>query len=144
MAVSFAQIRSGVSNQIDALSGFNLVNVPPAFMGRTQKTIAHLGFSVGLDSTTQTNERQRRINDGYYLNSIVTVKFLYRLRPLDLYPTDYDLCSDKEIEVIKAVLASYAGIRDGIQIRFNSSTREISPALEFMIVTLTFNTLHTI
>ena len=131
MTIKFSNIRSAITDQIDNLTGFNLLNVPVLFLGRTQKTKAHLGFSVGVDSTNQTNERQRRINNGYYLNSIVTVKFLYRIRPLDLYPTDYDLCLDKEIEVIKACLTSYESIQGGLQIRYNSSVREFSNSLEF-------------
>tara|TARA_R100000406_G_scaffold11227_2_gene7232 strand:+ start:1106 stop:1540 length:435 start_codon:yes stop_codon:yes gene_type:complete len=144
MAVSFAQLRAAIATQIDALAGFNLLSLPPNYVGRTQKTKAHLGFSVGVDSSSETSERQRRIDDGYYLNSTVTVKFLYRLRPLDLYPTDYDNCLDKEELVIGAVLQSYNSIQSGIQIRYNSSIREISNPLEFMIVTLTFNILHSI
>lgn len=144
MAVSFSQIRSAVSSQISGLSGFNLLSLPPAFVGRIQKTKAHLGFSVGIDQSSATEERQRRINDGYYLNSNVTVRFLYRLRPLDLYPTDYDSALDIEETVIEAVLQSYQSIRAGIQLRYESSVREISPALEFMSITLTFNILHTI
>lgn len=142
MALTFSNIRSAIATQIDALTGFNEVKVPVDYIGRTQKTIAHLGFSIGINSSTDSGERQRRAI--YYLDSLVTVKFMFRVRPLDLYPVDYDNCLDKEIDVIKAVLSSYNGIQNEITIRYNSSTREISTALEFMIVTLTFNVKHTI
>jgi len=142
MALTFSNLRSAIATQIDGLTGFNEVKVPVDYIGRTQKTIAHLGFSVGINSSTDSGERQRRAI--YYLDSLVTVKFMYRIRPLDVYPTDYDACLDKEIEVIKAVLSSYSSIRDEMSIRYNSSNREISSALEFMIVTLTFTVKHTI
>jgi hypothetical protein len=142
MALKYSNIRAAIAEKIDSLAGFNEVKVPIEFIGRTQKTIAHLGFAIGINSSSDSGERQRRAI--YYLNSLVTVKFMYRLRPLDLYPTDYDNCLDKEIDVVKAVLSSYSSIQNEMTIRFNSSIREISSALEFMIVTLTFNVKHTI
>lgn len=142
MALTYSNIRAAIATKIDSLTGFNEVKVPVDFIGRTQKTIAHLGFSIGINSSSDSGERQRRAI--YYLDSLVTVKFMFRLRPLDVYPVDYDNCLDKEIDVVKAVLSSYSSIQDQMTIRFNSSTREISSALEFMIVTLTFNVKHTI
>lgn len=142
MALSYSNLRAAIATKIDALDGFNEVKVPVDFIGRTQKTIAHLGFSIGINSSSDSGERQRRAI--YYLDSLVTVKFMFRLRPLDVYPTDYDNCLDKEIDVVKAVLSNYSSIQNEMTIRFNSSSREISSALEFMIVTLTFNVKHTI
>lgn len=142
MSVTYAQIRGAIATRIESVAGFNEVNIPVNFIGRTQKTIAHLGFSIGINSSADSGERQRR--GIYYFDSLVTVKFMYRLRPLDVYPTDYDNCLDKEIDVVKSILSSYQSIQNEMTIRFNSSTREISPALEFMIVTLTFNVKHTI
>ncbi len=143
MALSFSQLRSAVSSQIADLAGFHLIKMPPAYFGRTQQTISHLGFTVGISSTQQTDERQRR-NNGYYINSVVLVVFMYRLRPADLYPTDYDLCLDKEQLVINKVLSSYSSIQSEVQIRYNSTERQISDSMEYMIASITFNTLHTI
>tara|TARA_Y100000004_G_C8889408_1_gene401274 strand:+ start:606 stop:1040 length:435 start_codon:yes stop_codon:yes gene_type:complete len=142
-AVSLANVRSAISSNIDAVSGFTLLKLPPAYFGRSQNTIAHLGFTVGIDSTNESTERQRGISNQFYLISSVTVKFLYRLRPLDLYPTDYDNCLDKEELVIKAVLGDYTGSIK-IRPRYISSQREISNSMEYMITTINFQVQHSI
>tara|TARA_R100000734_G_C3282489_1_gene75806 strand:+ start:102 stop:536 length:435 start_codon:yes stop_codon:yes gene_type:complete len=142
-AVSLANVRSAISSNIDAVSGFTLLKLPPAYFGRSQNTIAHLGFTVGIDATNEGTERQRGIINKFYLISSVTVKFLYRLRPLDLYPTDYDNCLDKEELVIKAVLGDYTGSIK-IRPRYISSQREISNSMEYMITTINFQVQHSI
>ena len=69
MSLSFKQLRTAISDQIDTLSGFRLIKLPPAQFGRSQQTLAHLGYSVGLETSEQLNERQRRINGGYYVQT---------------------------------------------------------------------------
>ena len=143
MSLSFSEIRSAITTKITELSSFKLLRVPPAYFGRTQNTISHLGFTIGIDQSTNSGERFRGDNNNYYLNSIVTVKFLYKLRPLDVYPTDYDLCLEKEELVIKKCLSVYT-TQNELRLLYNSSNREVVNSLEYMIVTITFNILHTI
>jgi len=144
MSLSFKQLRTAISDQIDTLSGFRLIKLPPAQFGRSQQTLAHLGYSVGLETSEQLNERQRRINGGYYVQTNVTVIFGFRLRPTELYPTDYDNALDQEQEVIIKVLSSYQAVRNEVQIRFLSSQRAITESSEYMLITLNFQAFHTI
>ena len=143
MGLSFSQVRSAVTDQVLTLSGFHLSRIPAAFFGRQQNTIAHLSFAVSLPTSSKLATRQRRAV-GVYLSSSVNVMFAYRLRPKDVYPTDYDLCLDKEISVINAVLANYSAVQAGIEIRYESSSRKITDSTEYMITTCAFTALHTI
>ena len=103
------------------------------------KTTCNLHF---FWTAARTEERQRR-SVGVYIQTPVQVIFSYRLRPLDIYPTDYDLAMDKEEQVIQKVLESYVSDNQ-FTIRSVSSTREVTDSQEYIIITIEFTTLHTI
>lgn len=75
------------------------------------------------------------------LQSIVMVSFAYRLRPKDMYPTDYDAALDAEGDVIRACLTSYS---TDIQVRYVRSTRVVQQSLEYAIHNIEFSVLHTL
>ena len=75
------------------------------------------------------------------MQSIVNVSFAYRLRPKDMYPTDYDAALDAEEDVIRACLSSYTA---DIQIRYVRSTRVVQQTLEYAIHNIEFSVLHTL
>ena len=141
MSLSLSTLRQGISSKIQELSGFKLSKHSPDSFGRTENTVAHLAFSVGLNSSTATEERQRR-SVGVYINTPVKVIFAYRLRPLDVYPTDYDLALDTEQQVIQKVLESYNS--QEFTIRYIGSSRQVTDSQEYIIITIDFETLHTI
>lgn len=142
MSVSLAQMRQAVTSKIEELSGFKLAKLPPSYFGRTQNTIAHKAFSVGFETSTAAVERQGR-GRGLYLSSPLVVVFAYRLRPLDIYPVDYDAALDAERDIITKVLGTYTGDNQ-FSIRFENSNRQVIDSQEYIIITLTFNTLNTI
>ena len=107
MAESLARVRSMIADKVDSISGFKESRMTPDFFGRTQDSIAHKAFVVGIASTVAAEERQRR-SVGEYVNSQVVITFAHRLRPLDAYPTDYDNALTAEELVINAALESYA------------------------------------
>ena len=135
MSQSFAQVRALIA----AMVGFNLVKMPPQYFGRVANTLAHKGFSVDIRSSQDSGERQRRA--GPMMQSTVTVSFAFRLRPKDMYPTDYDAALDAEADVIRACLSSYNA---NIQVRYTRSTRVVQQTLEYAIHTLEFTVLHTL
>ena len=143
MALKFSQIRDAFKQQVETVSGFKLVKVLPDYFGRAQDTIAHKGFTVAVNTSAQATERQRRAV-GVYLQTDVQVRFSFRLRPLDVYPTDYDLCLNAEESVILACLNSYASIQPEVQTRYISSSRESTVSNEYMITTINFIVIHTI
>tara|TARA_Y100001973_G_C5165168_1_gene315699 strand:+ start:990 stop:1433 length:444 start_codon:yes stop_codon:yes gene_type:complete len=144
MALSLSQIRSALATQILNITGMRLARHLPDYFGRVQDTVAHKAFTVQIDSVIgRTDERQRRAI-GVYAQTTVTIKFCFRLRPLDVYPTDYDSSLDLEVQLIDQVLKSYASIQQEVQIRFVSSDRQSTNSNEYMITTLVFNVFHTI
>lgn len=143
MALKFSQIRDAFKQQIETVSGFKLMKVLPDYFGRAQDTVAHKGFTVAVSTSAESQDRQRR-SVGLYLQTDVMIKFSYRLRPLDVYPTDYDLCLDAEESVILACLNSYQAIRSEVQVRYINSQRASTASNEYMITTLNFTVLHTI
>ena len=144
MALKFSQIRDAFKQQVETVSGFKLVNVLPNYFGRARETIAHKGFVVAVNNTAEeTTERQRR-SVGVYVRTTVTVTFAFRLRPMDVYPTDYDLALNAEEEVILACLNSYGSIEPQVQVRYNNSNRQATQSNEYMIITIEFTVLHTI
>ena len=146
MSCRVSEVRQAVSAQIATLTGFNELRLPPEYFGRSQNTIAHLGYVVAVESSTASNERQRR-TVGTMMDTQVKVTFSYRLRPKSAYPTDYDNALQKEEDVIIACLSNYATIFDTppeFQIRYVSSTRRATNSTEWLIIDIFFNALHTI
>jgi len=142
MSIKFSQVRSEIASKISSLSGFQETKHSPDYFGRTENTVAHKAFVVRLGTALAMEERQRR-GVGVYVSSPVSVVFSYRLRPLDIYPTDYDLAMDTEETVIAKVLEAYSQ-NNQFTIRYNGSTREVTDSQEYIIITLEFTALHTI
>ena len=145
MAESLARVRSMIADKVDSISGFKESRMTPDFFGRTQESIAHKAFVVGIASTVAAEERQRR-SVGEYVNSQVVITFAHRLRPLDAYPTDYDNALTAEQLVLNAALESYTSDSGNgkFTIRYTASTRTVTDSQEYIIITLTFSVLHTL
>tara|TARA_R100000388_G_C7183710_1_gene129961 strand:+ start:57 stop:482 length:426 start_codon:yes stop_codon:yes gene_type:complete len=141
VSLGYDEIQSAISEQIELLSGFREALTLPSYFGRIQNTLAHKGFVVGLPAAQQMPERQRGI---LYVSSTVQVKFAFRLRPHDAYPLDYKNALLAEKQVTKQVLSSYESIKQGIQIRFESASREATDSTEYMIHTLNFIIFHSL
>ena len=141
--MKFSAVRFAIAEKVAAITGFKLSLQSPDYFGRTQNTIAHKAFTVSMKSSSAMDERQRR-SVGVYVQSPVQVIFSYRLRPLDIYPTDYDLAMDTEQQIISAILEEYTSPNNLFTIRYNGSTREVTDSQEYIIITLDFSTQHTI
>tara|TARA_Y100000593_G_C4207494_1_gene285035 strand:+ start:159 stop:596 length:438 start_codon:yes stop_codon:yes gene_type:complete len=145
MAQSLSSIRSFVAGKVNTLAGFKESRMTPDFFGRTQESIAHKAFVVGIASTVAAEDRQRR-SIGEYVNSQVVITFAHRLRPLDAYPTDYDNALTAEELVINAALEAYTfdSGNGKFTIRYQSSNRTVTDSQEYIIINLTFSVLHTL
>ena len=143
MNASISLVRQKIAAQVATLSGFREINIPPEFFGRTQNTIAHLGFAVQIDQVASIPDRQR-LSVGLYVGTNIIVKFAYRLRPMDSYPTDYDLSFDAVQDVTRKVLGSYQSLNIGITPVFNTARHTIGDSLEYIIHELQFIVRHTI
>ena len=140
MSVSVKEVQRAIAIKIGDLSGFREVRQLPELFGRTQNTLAHLGFAVEVSASQQANERQR-IAVGLYVDTTVRVKLAYRLRPHDLV-LDYGNALDKEQEVIQAVMNR--NFAKGIEVRFIRSSRRTPDSQEYLISEIELQALHTI
>ena len=140
MSVSVKEVQRALAIKIGDLSGFREVRQLPELFGRTQNTLAHLGFAVEVSNSQQANERQR-IAVGLYVDTTVRVKIAYRLRPHDLV-LDYGNALDKEQEVIQAVMNR--NFAKGIEVRFLRASRRTPDSQEYLISEIELQVLHTI
>ena len=83
MAVSVKDVHRSLAARIAALTGYKEVRMLPQYFGRTQNTLAHLGFAIDITTSNPVVERQRR-EVGLFLDSSVRVKIAYRIRPHDI------------------------------------------------------------
>ena len=90
MSIPLKNVRGAIASQVLTISGMHLSRLPPAYFSRQQNTLAHKSFVVGIETVEDTGERQRR-NINLYVRTEVEIQFAFRLRPKDIYPTDYDL-----------------------------------------------------
>lgn len=140
MSVSVKEVQRAIAIKVGDLTGFREVRQLPELFGRTQNTLAHLGFAVEVSGSQQTNERQR-IAVGLYVDTTVRVKLAYRLRPHDLV-LDYGNALDKEQEVIQAVMNR--NFAKGIEVRFLRASRRTPDSQEYLISEIELSALHTI
>jgi hypothetical protein len=140
MSVSVKEVQRAIAIKVGDLTGFREVRQLPELFGRTQNTLAHLGFAVEVSGSQQTNERQR-IAVGLYVDTTVRVKLAYRLRPHDLV-LDYGNALDKEQEVIQAVMQR--NFAKGIEVRFLRASRRTPDSQEYLISEIELSALHTI
>lgn len=142
MSVTFSDLRAAVASNVANVNGMQLAKMAPEYFLRQQNTIAHKSYTVAVTQSNATPERQRRAV-GVYVQTNVVVTFAHRLRPLDVYPTDYDAALDLERDIINNVLETYSA-NNAFTIRYNSSVRTVGDSQEYITVALTFTALHTI
>ena len=142
MSVTYSELRAAVAAHVANVSGMKFAKMAPDYFLRQQNTIAHKSYTVSLQQSTAAPERQRR-GVGVYVQTNVVVTFAHRLRPLDVYPTDYDAALDLERDIMNQILQTYSA-NNAFTIRYNSSVRAVGDSQEYITVALTFTALHTI
>jgi len=142
MGQSLSSIRRGIASKSEEIWGYKESKHTPDYFGRTENTVAHKAFAISVATSSAMEERQRRAV-GVYLSTPMQVLFSYRLRPLDIYPTDYDASLDSEEDVINKVLEAYT-TDNQFTIRYVASQRTVTDSQEYILITLSFNILHTI
>ena len=138
----YSTIVSAVATKLNTLTGFKQSRFPFQFFGRTTNPLMHLGYSIGVNSTSEHGNRQRTSGAGVEVITILSVVFAFRLRPTEAYPTDYKNALDKEEEVLLKLIGSYQTEAPKMQILFKSAAREIPNSLEYSIHTIELDVLH--
>tara|TARA_A100000171_G_C2105694_1_gene132188 strand:+ start:641 stop:1072 length:432 start_codon:yes stop_codon:yes gene_type:complete len=140
MAVSVKDVHRSIAARIDALTGYREVRMLPQYFGRSQNTLAHLGFAVDISNSNASDDRQRRVI-GALIESNVRVKIAYRIRPHDIV-VDYGNALDKEQDVIATIMNPNYG--KGIELRLVSISRNSPDSQEYLISEILFSCMHTI
>lgn len=135
-------IRSSIAAKIAGVAGFSEARVPYSGFARTAQTVAHKRFALATIQSTAADSRHRAA-EGVNLRTEISIRFAYRLRPRDAYPTDYDLALEEERKVISAVLTGdYSGTIPKAQLSFLESRREAVPSGEWIIIETKFKINH--
>ena len=140
--VSFSAIRSRFATKVATLSGFTISRNPFDDFNRNPNGVAHKRASIGVSMVARSDQRQTR-SVGVLCESVVVVKYPYRLRPKDQV-LDFDNSMDSVEEVIKACTVRAAPLHTNLQIFFNNAVHDITDSGEYIINTLNFTVLHTI
>lgn len=142
MAISLSEIRQRFASTIAAIDAEwtecrNPVDVIRAANGPAQKR-----FAVSVASTVSRRSRDRQAT-GVETDSILEVRFLYRMNPKNQVAGGYDLALDESEAIIKAITnktpALYAGIQN---IQFLEARFDPVPSGEWLVSTLRFNVYH--
>ena len=143
MSISLKQIRSAIATKIETIDGFKESRLPFQYFERSSESILHKCFTVQIGQVNEGGTSQRR-NNNLFVQTDIEIKFAFRLRPKDIYPTDYDNALDSETDIINVLLGSYTSIQNEMNIQFISSNRQINDNLEYQIHTLNFISYHTL
>ena len=143
MSVSFSKLRQAIASKIETITGMKESKFPVQYIEKSQDSVIHKSFSVGFETVREGGISQRRGQE-IFVQSSITIIFCYRLRPKDIYPSDYDNSLDLERQIIETLLSNYGTIRNEISVQFDSSNRVINDTLEYQITTLNFIAHHNI
>jgi hypothetical protein len=115
------------------------VSLPTQYFRRAQDTIAHLGFAVSTLNSAAAVSRQKTQTA---LTSRMQLIFAYRIRPHSLL-VDLDAATDREEAIIRNILDNGGHTSTPkTQLRYEGSTREFADSLEYVIITVDFQTMH--
>ena len=140
-AVKLSTIRSRFGSAIDAIAGMSISRNPYERFGAIPNTVAHLRFAIGIISCDRIDSDRQKENTGIYAQTIIGIKFAYRLRPKDQI-TSYDEGFDKSNDLIKACTNRSPAIYTNLQIYFDNQSHEISDSGEYLIITIRFLIYH--
>ena len=139
--VQLSAIRSRIATAIGTIAGTQLSRQPYEAFGRTTNTIAHKGYAVGIGGSNAADDRQRT-TEGAMLSTDVFVVAAYRIRPLDQL-VDIDDALDFENDIIKKVLdRTNTTLYQNLHLKLISSQRQLTDSGEYMLSTLSFESLH--
>lgn len=135
-ALPMSTIRSRIATALEAVTGWTEAKSAYELYSRDSDSLVHLGFAVGILSTTVEPQGQRH-RGVVRCESRVAVRFAHRLRG-DAQIPDYGAALDAELVAIAAVLS--VSLAD-LHVTFESSDRAANEA-GFTLCTLNFRAVH--
>lgn len=112
----------------------------PLFPGQDSRLIVHLGYAVGLISTTPVRPDRQAQSFGAVVQTTVGVRFAHRLRA-DAMVADYDAALDAEGDLLISVMGSSQ--TDGQVVLQGVTTRDVVADGTLYLGEIRFTVLHT-
>jgi hypothetical protein len=108
---------------------------------RAPQSVAQKRYWIGITGAIASDDGRQNVSVGVQMDTTVSVKFAYRLRPKDQV-VDYGEAMDQAELVIKKLTARGAPLSTDLQIRFSQLTTDITTSGEYIIPTLEFSVIH--
>jgi hypothetical protein len=139
--VSLSAIRTRFATAVTSITGMTESRNPFEDVIRAPQSVAQKRFWVGITSAIASEDGRQSTTVGAQMETTVSVKFAYRLRPKDQV-TDYGEALDQAETVIQKLTARGAPLSTDLQIRFSQLTTDITTSGEYIIPTAEFSVLH--
>ena len=139
--VTLSAIRTRFATAVTSITGMTESRNPFEDVIRAPQRVAQKRFWVGITSAIASEDGRQSTTVGAQMETTVSVKFAYRLRPKDQV-TDYGEALDQAEPVIAKLTARGAPLSTDLQIRFSQLTTDITASGEYIIPTAEFSVLH--
>ena len=139
--VTLSTIRTRFATAVTSITGMTESRNPFEDVIRAPQSVAQKRFWVGITSAIASEDGRQSTTVGAQMETTVSVKFAYRLRPKDQV-TDYGEALDQAETVIAKLTARGAPLSTDLQIRFSQLTTDITASGEYIIPTAEFSVLH--
>ena len=139
--VALSAIRSRFAVAVTTITGMTESRNPFEDIIRAPQSVAQKRFWIGITGAIASDDGRQNTAVGAQMDTTVSVKFAYRLRPKDQV-TDYGGALDQAELVINKLTARGAPLSTDLQIRFAQLTTDITTSGEYIIPTAEFSVLH--
>jgi hypothetical protein len=139
--VTLSAVRTRFATAVATITGMTESRNPFEDVIRAPQSVAQKRYWIGITGAIASDDGRQNVSVGVQMDTTVSVKFAYRLRPKDQV-VDYGEAMDQAELVIKKLTARGAPLSTDLQIRFSQLTTDITTSGEYIIPTLEFSVIH--
>lgn len=139
--VTLSAVRTRFATAVATITGMTESRNPFEDVIRAPQSVAQKRFWIGITGAIASDDGRQNVSVGVQMDTTVSVKFAYRLRPKDQV-VDYGEAMDQAELVIQKLTARGAPLSTDLQIRFSQLTTDITTSGEYIIPTLEFSVIH--
>lgn len=139
--VTLSAVRTRFATAVATITGMTESRNPFEDVIRAPQSVAQKRYWIGITGAIASDDGRQNVSVGVQMETTVSVKFSYRLRPKDQV-VDYGEAMDQAELVIQKLTARGAPLSTDLQIRFSQLTTDITTSGEYIIPTLEFSVIH--